>query len=155
MPWYVLRTKPNCEIKAATKLQTLAMDAYCPIKTEIRQWSDRKKKVQVPLLPSMILVNCEEAERNLVFGIPHVRQYLFWLGKPAMVTQAEVEALKSFETADYKRCELEAIKPGETIDLSAMGLQHQKGVVKYLSGDQCWVVLNSLGYIIKLQLQTE
>ena len=154
MPWFVLKTKPNCEKKAADKLQAMQLEAYCPVKTELRQWSDRKKKVQAPMLPSMILVNCDETERNLVFDAPWVKQYLFWLGKPAIVTQKEVDALRTFETTDYKRCDLVTIKPGETIDLSAMGLKHQKGVVKYVSGDQCWVVLDSLGYIVKLQLAT-
>ena len=154
MPWYVLRTKPNCEKKAADTLQAMQLDAYCPIKTEIRQWNDRKKKVQAPLLPAMILINCAETERNLVFGTSLVKQYLFWLGKPAIVTKKEVEGLRAFERVDYKRCDLVTIRPGETIDLSTMGLKHQKGLVKYVSGDQCWVVLDSLGYIVKLQLAT-
>ncbi len=130
------------------------METYCPVKTDVKQWSDRKKKVEVPLLPSMILVNCKDTERNLVFNVPLVKQYLFWLGKPAIATQKEVDALKSFENEDYKRCDLETIKTGETIDLSPMGLQQKKGVVKYVSGEQCWVVLDSLGYIVKLQLAT-
>jgi len=153
MPWFVLKTKPNSEKKVATQLQDMQMEAFCPVRTEIRQWSDRKKKVQVPLLPSMILLNCEEADRNRVFGIPLVTNYLFWLGKPAIVTNDEIEALRSFEKEEYRRCDLEAIRHGETVDLSSIGLKHQKGVVKYVSGDQCWVVLDNLGYIVKLQLE--
>ena len=128
MPWFVLKTKPNSEKKVATYLQEIQMEAFCPIRTEIRQWSDRKKKVQVPLLPSMILVNCEETERNKVFSVPLVNNYLFWLGKPAIVTNDEIEALRSFEKEEYRRCDLAAIRHGETIDLSSIGLKHQKGV---------------------------
>jgi transcription antitermination factor NusG len=152
MPWFVLKTKPNSEKKVTAQLQDMQMVAYCPVKTEIRQWSDRKKKVKVPLLPSMILVNCAEADRDRVFSIPQVRGYLFWLGKPAIVTAKEVEALQSFEHEEYKRCDLVAVSPGQEIDLGAIGMKHQKGVVKYVSGDQCWVVLDNLGYLVKLQL---
>ena len=154
MPWFVLKTKPNSEKKVAAQLQSLQMDAYCPVRTEIRQWSDRKKKVKVPLLPSMILVNCEETERNQVFTVPQVKQYLFWLGKPAIVTEEEVKALRSFEHEEYKRCDLVAMEPGQKIDLGVIGMKHQKGVVKYVKGDQCWVVLDNLGYIVKLQLES-
>ena len=154
MPWFVLKTKPNSEKKVSAQLQELYMEAYCPLKTEMRQWSDRKKKVKVPLLPSMILVNCAETERNQVFSIPNVKGYLFWLGKPAVVTEKEVAALRSFENEEYRRCELFSMEPGKTIDLSAIGLKHQKGVVKYVSGDQCWVVLDNLGYVVKLQLES-
>ena len=89
----------------------------------------------------------------MVFDVPLVRNYLFWLGKPAIATEDEIEALRSFENEGYKRCDLEAIKQGDSIDLSSLGLQHQKGVVKYISGDQCWVVLDNMGYIIKLQMK--
>jgi transcription antitermination factor NusG len=154
MPWFVLKTKLNSEKKVASQLKDMQMEAYCPFKTEIRQWSDRKKKVKVPLLPSMILVNCTEAERNKVFSIPNTKGYLFWLGKPAVVTETEVEALRSFQNEEYKRCDLVSIEPGKTIDLSSIGLKHQKGVVKYVSGDQCWVVLDNLGYVVKLQLES-
>ena len=154
MPWFVLKTKPNSEKKVSAQLQELHMEAYCPLKTEMRQWSDRKKKVKVPLLPSMILVNCAETERNQVFSVPNVKGYLFWLGKPAIVTEKEVTALRSFEIEEYRRCELVSMEPGKKIDLSSMGLKHQKGVVKYVSGDQCWVVLDNLGYVVKLQLES-
>ena len=154
MPWFVLKTKPNSEKKVAQQLQELQLKAYCPVKTEIRQWSDRKKKVKVPLLPSMILVNCDGTERHKVFAVPNAKQYLYWLGKPAVVTENEVEALRSCENEDYRRCDLIAIKPGQEIDLGSIGLRHQKGVVKYVSGDQCWVVLDKLGYLVKLQLES-
>ena len=154
MPWFVLKTKPNSEKKVTAQLQDMQIEAYCPLRTEIRQWSDRKKKVKLPLLPSMILVNCAEADRNLVFAVPQVKQYLFWLGKPAIVTEKEVEALRTFENEEYRRCDLVSLEPGKKIDLSSLGLKHQKGVVKYVSGDQCWVVLDNLGYVIKLQLDS-
>ena len=152
MPWFVLKTKPNSEKKVTAQLQAMHMEAYCPVRKEIRQWSDRKKKVKVPLLPSMILVNCDDSERQKVFSVSNVIQYLFWLGKPAVVTENEVEALRSCEKEDYKRCDLVAIKPGQEIDLGSIGLTHQKGLVKYVSKDQCWVVLDKLGYLVKLQL---
>ena len=153
MPWFVLKTKHTSEKKVTAQLQEMQMEAYCPVRTEIRQWSDRKKKVKVPLLPSMILVNCEDTERQKVFTVPNVRRYLYWLGKPAVVTENEVEALRSFENDDYRRCDLVAIEPGKKIDLSSIGMAHQQGVVKYVSGDQCWVVLDNLGYVVKLQLE--
>lgn len=154
MPWFVLKTKPNSEKKVAGQLLDMQMEAYCPVRSEIRQWSDRKKKVKVPLLPSMILVNCKDSERHKVFGIPNAKQYLYWLGKPAVVTEKEVEALRSCEKEAYRRCDLVAVEPGKTIDLNAIGMTHQKGVVKYVSGDQCWVILDNLGYVVKLQLES-
>ena len=46
MKWYVLHTKPRCEKKAEQQLLSMGIIAYCPTRTEMKLWSDRRKKVQ-------------------------------------------------------------------------------------------------------------
>ncbi|NKI25217.1 UpxY family transcription antiterminator [Arenibacter sp. 6A1] len=153
MPWYVLHTKPKNEKKAAIRLQDMGIDAYCPTRTEVKQWSDRKKKVEVPLLPSMILVQLAEKERNHVFQVPGVLRYMHWLGKPATVTQAEVEALQAVQNhKNNHNIKVKAIQPGTKIDMSAMGFTKQEGTVQYVSGKNYWVVLEGLGFVIKMEI---
>ena len=153
MSWYVLITKPKYEIKVAERLANNGYEVCCPTRTEIRQWSDRKKKVTVPLLPSMVLINVAEKERIKVFTVPGAVRYLFWLGEPAIVPAKEVELLK--EIADQKQqvISTEKIGVGQEIDLQAFGLTAKKGTVKYVSGNQCWVVLHNLGYVVKLKIE--
>ena len=153
MAWHVLITKPKYELKVAQRLLEHGFEVCCPTRIEIRQWSDRKKKVTVPLLPSMILVNIAEKDRSKVFVAPGALRYLFWLGKPAVVPSEEVEVLK--EIADQKQNVLstEKIGVGQEIDLKPFGLSTTKGTVKYISGNQCWVVLHNLGYVIKLKIE--
>ena len=153
MPWYVLYTKPQNERKIAARLKNIGIEAYCPLRTEIRQWSDRKKKMKVPLLPSMLLVNVQENARNMVYQVPGVQRYMFWLGKPAMVSQKEVDALQEMETQkNNDKLKVETLKPGAKLDLTKMGFHAQEGTVKYVSGNQCWVVLEGLGYVIKIEI---
>ena len=54
--WYVLYTKPRHEIKALERLTQNGFEVYCPMKTTLKQWSDRKKKVSEPLLPSYLFI---------------------------------------------------------------------------------------------------
>lgn len=153
MPWYVLHTKPRNEKKVASRLEDLGIEAYCPLRKEVRQWSDRKKTVEVPLLPSMILVNLEEKERHTVFMAPGAVSYMFWLGKPAVVTQEEVEALQEMQAnKNNHTLQVESIGLGTQLNLTEMGFKAQKGTVKYVSGNQCWVVLEGLGYVVKLEI---
>ena len=152
MPWYVLITKPKSEKKVAQKLEQKGIEVCCPVTSELRQWSDRKKKVEVPLLPSMILVKLEDKERSIVFETYGVVRYLFWLGKPATVLESEVDTLVDIKSNNFTLLNVEKIQPGDNIDLKELGFQQEKGTVKYVSGNQCWVVLDSLGYVIKLQI---
>ena len=68
--WFVIVTKPQNEKKVEVQLNQIGVQAYCPVRTELRQWSDRTKKIKVPLLPSMLLVKIPNNLRNIVFDLP-------------------------------------------------------------------------------------
>ena len=46
--WLVVKTKPNAEKKVAERLALKELEVYLPLYTTVKQWSDRKKKVQKP-----------------------------------------------------------------------------------------------------------
>ena len=149
--WHVIYTKPRAEKKVEDRLNDFGIKAYCPVKKEIKQWSDRKKKILVPVLPSMVLVNIDEKERNKVFDIPGVVRYMFWLGKHAIVKEEEVDSLKTLLTQNnIISQDTIALKIGEQIDVP--GFENQSGIIKKISNNQIWVVLKNLGYVIKLKI---
>ena len=57
--WFVLYTKPRHELKVLEHLTNLGIETYTPTKIEVRKWSDRKKKVTICLLPSIVLLFLE------------------------------------------------------------------------------------------------
>ncbi|TXD81352.1 UpxY family transcription antiterminator [Subsaximicrobium wynnwilliamsii] len=151
--WYVIITKPRSERKVADRLSAIGIDVYCPIKTEMRQWSDRKKKVEVPVLPSMVLVKLADKDRNRVFEVTGVVRYLFWLGEPAVVREEEIDVLKKAMDSGLNIVEVDTIKVGDMIEIEGLGsVKKEKGKVKYVSGNRCWVVLESLGYVVTLDI---
>ena len=152
MNWYVLHTKPRCEKKAEEKLLSLGIKAYCPTRNEIRLWSDRKKRIQVPVLPSMVLVNIEDKDINRVFECRGVVRYMFWLGKRAVVRQSEVDILKKYLKGDYNliNSKLSNIKVGDNFSLSSFN--NERGIVNRISNNNIWIYLKSIGYSVKLKL---
>ena len=54
--WYALYTKPRKEQKVAQQLEELGFVVYLPLKVEVKQWSDRKKKVISPLFSSYVFI---------------------------------------------------------------------------------------------------
>ena len=149
--WHVIYTKPRAEKKVEERLNNFGIEAYCPVKQQVKQWSDRKKKILVPVLPSMVLVNIDEKERNKVFDVPGVVRYMFWLGKHAVVKEQEVDSLKNLlNQNNIVSQETIALKVGEKIDVP--GFENQSGIIKKISTNQIWVVLKDLGYVIKLKI---
>lgn len=151
MNWFVVHTKPRFEKKVEERLLSLGIEAYCPVRKEIRLWSDRKKKVDVPVLPSMVLVKLEEKNINYVFNVNGVVRYMFWLGKRAIVRQKEVDVLKNYLNGN-KLINQEIIKfnPGDRINVE--GFNNEDGVIEKVSNNTAWVFLENLGYTIKLNL---
>ena len=148
--WYVLYCKPNTEKSTTQKLKEKGFEVYCPTQTQVKQWSDRKKKIEKPVLPSMLLVYIKDKNRPQVFTIPSVQRYLFFAQQPAVVREAEVEAMREYLSDDYDKLEVERIEVGNKLHLDDFGFKNQQGVVKKLSNKQAWIYLESLGYIIKV-----
>ena len=151
MNWFVLHTKPRFEKKVEERLLSLGIEAYCPVRKEIRLWSDRKKKVDVPVLPSMVLVKLEEKKVNDVFNVNGVVRYMFWLGKRATVREKEIDILKNYLKGNKLiNQEITRYNPGDRINLP--GFNDEYGLVEKVSNNTAWIFLENLGYTIKLNL---
>ena len=151
MPWYVLYIKSHNEIKTATFLAELGITVYCPIVTEYRQWSDRVKKVEVPLIRSYIFVNLEEKERPLVFQVPGIIRYLFWLGKPAIVPETEIKTMQLWLQNDIQEARVEQLQPGDRFSIPKGPFKGQESIIHEVSKSRLQVILVVLGIKITMK----
>jgi len=152
MNWYVIYTKPRCAKKAEEQLLSLGINAYCPTRNETRLWSDRKKRIQVPVLPSMVLVHIEEKDINRVFESPLVVRYMFWMGKRAVVRQSEIDILKKYLDGSYNLSNSISSSVNVGDDFKLPSFNNEKGVVSKISNNNIWIYLKSIGYSVKLKL---
>ena len=117
MVWYALYTKPHSEKKVMHGVKQLGIQAYCPMYSQVRQWSDRKKKILVPAIRSYVFVKPEERKRNHVFEVPGVVRYLYWLGKPAVIWEHEIEAMRKALSGNVESVSVSHYKPGDSISI--------------------------------------
>ena len=146
--WFVLFTKPRNELMVTEGLTRLGVEVYTPTKIEVRQWSDRKKKVIVPLLPSMVLVQLSEKELGTVFEIPGVVRFLFEHGKRANVPNQEVLAMKSY-LEDTKIADEKGLAVGDIVEVPLLG---EQATLLSIKGKKCLAQLQKLGAIVSFQL---
>jgi transcription antitermination factor NusG len=152
MNWYVVYTKPKWEKKVADKLSQLGIETYCPLITQVKQWSDRKKKIEVPLFNSYVFVQLSDSERNSVFQVAGVVRYLFWLGKPAIVKDQEIEIIKkSLKAPNISDVTVSAIQVGDKIKLESGAFSNQNAIVQEISNSYYTLVLETLGCVLKIK----
>jgi len=147
--WFVLCTKPRNELKVTERLTRIGVEVYTPVKTDVSQWSDRKKKVTIPLLPSMVLVRLSEKELATVFDVPGVVRFLFEHGKRASVLNEEVVAMRSYLEAT----KVESEKGLAVGDLVKVPFLEQHATMISIKGKKCFAQLQKLGVIVSFQLQ--
>ena len=122
------------------------------MKTTLKQWSDRKKKVSEPLLPSYIFIKTTEKNRPQPLKDPSVLNYIFWLGKPAIVRDSEIDTLKGIVSRDkVQEFEVRKLKIGSEIVINKGLIKSKNAVVKTVSNNHVTAELKELGMTIVLK----
>ncbi|MFO7721359.1 MAG: UpxY family transcription antiterminator [Gillisia sp.] len=152
MQWYVLYTKSKAEIKTAGRLNDLGIEVYCPVITEVRQWSDRKKKVTVPLFRSYVFVKMEAKDRNLVFDAPGVVSYLFWLGDRAVVKDEEIRVIRQWlENDGVDEAKIDVLNAGDRITISKGAFKDQEAIIKEVGKKTMRLILPKLNCVLQVK----
>jgi len=151
MNWYVVYTKPKWEKKVAERLNEIGVVTFCPLLTKISQWSDRKKKISVPLFNSYIFVQLEDLQRHRIFEVTGAIRYLFWLGKPAVVKDSEIEAIKKWlSVPDTYDVLVDQWKKGDKIVMESGPFLSQSAVIQEVKKNHYILILESLGCILRV-----
>ncbi|MGB7842744.1 MAG: UpxY family transcription antiterminator [Salinimicrobium sp.] len=153
MNWYALYTKPRWERKVAKQLEEQGIECYCPVITQVRQWSDRKKKITTPLFKSYVFVHLDDRVRAKVFDIPGVVQYLFWLGKPAIIREEEISTIKNWLEDDrVEDVEVGDLSPGDKINIANGSFKGQDAIVQKVGKKRLKLVLKNLGLVVNARI---
>ncbi len=153
MEWYVIYTKSRWEKKVAEELAQLDMEAYCPTITEVKQWSDRKKKVVSPLFKSYVFVRIMEKSRDKVFAVPGVVRYLYWLGKPAVVKDSEINTIKDWLDNDkVEDISTDHLSPGDRITIANGNFKGQDAIINEIGKKRLRLILKNMGVVVNVKI---
>ncbi len=92
--WRILYVRPRFEKKVHQQLLDIGIDSFLPLREEIREWSDRKKKVIVPLFNGYIFVRVDERQRIKALEIYGVLKYIHFSGVLVEVRPAIIESIR-------------------------------------------------------------
>ncbi len=155
--WYVLYTKPRNEKKIALLLQQKNINTYCPVQEVVKQWSDRKKKISEPVFKSYVFVELNDYTKDSI-EVLNTRgsvRFLWWLGKPAIVRDEEIETIKNFLNK-YRCVEVNNnINTGQEVYITEGVFKDKKGTVVQLRGKTAILHIDSLGWNISAHIDLQ
>ena len=151
--WFVVYTKPQQELKVAGQLSAMGITNYCPTITLVKHYSDRKKKVNKPLLSSYVMVELEEKEREKVFVCNGIVRYLFFLGKPAVVPASDITLMQDHLNGVYNDSKITTLSVGDSHRITQGPFSGISGRVVETDNTKVKLELASLGMRITLKKQ--
>ena len=127
--WFAIYVKSRNEKKVFKSLNDIGIESFLPLITKIKQWSDRKKKVEEPLFNSYLFVNIPLSDYYKVLNVKGVVRFICFEKKPVEVPENQIEAIKKYicdtdihdvdyESINFKEGELVRIKSGQMKDLT-------------------------------------
>lgn len=92
--WLVVYTMSRAEKKIQKELARREIECFLPLHKVIKQWSDRKKKLELPLFPNYLFVRPGQLDSYKVLMVPGVVKYVKANKELATVREEQIDAIK-------------------------------------------------------------
>ena len=111
--WHVLYVRYRHESKVYKELMEKKLEAFLPMATSIRKWSDRTKTIQIPLFPSYVFVNIKSnRDFHDALNVESGCSYLSFGKEYGKVSEEEINYIRLFtEVQDITDVQVEPALP--------------------------------------------
>lgn len=154
--WYALYVNSRAEKRVMESLIQKNIEAYVPFIKTMKQWSDRKKLIELPLFNGYVFVKTNGFENVKILQTKGVVNFVKHVGKIAEIREIEIKRLKQIVDLGYS---IEAgvlskkYNKGDKIKILSGPLKNIEGFVLNVNNEQfIEVILEKIGYCIKVKL---
>ena len=151
--WYAVKTRSRWEKKIVKKLSDRGIENYCPLQKRVSQWSDRKKIILEPVFSGFIFVRVDKENIWDVKNVEGIVNYIYFLGKPAVVRDKEIELIRKFlDKFENEEIEQGHIKLNGKVRVTSGPLMNYEGILLEISGNKAIVRIDSMGIFLSAHI---
>jgi transcription antitermination factor NusG len=126
--WYALYTKSRYEKKTGQLLSEIGFEVYVPLLKTIKQWSDRKKKVEEPLFRSYIFIKTTTDKFHIARSVEGAVYIVSFNREPAVIQEEQIKSLQLLLDSEEKfDLSQEEFATGDTVEVMQGSLRGLKG----------------------------
>ena len=126
--WYAVYTRPRAEKLVYQRLIESDIETFLPMQKTIRQWSDRKKLIEKPLLSSYIFVNVVAKQFPIIFKTYGIVKFVTFEGQPVPIPQNQIDNLRLLINSDAEiEVTSEKFAPGDNVEVTSGSLRGLTG----------------------------
>lgn len=116
--WYALYTRPRAEKLVHQRLIEAGIETFLPLQKTYRQWSDRKKLVEKPLLSSYVFVRTRPRQFPIVYRTTGVVKFVSFEGHPVAIPQRQIDNLRLLINSDAEiEVTTEKLATGDNVEV--------------------------------------
>jgi len=151
--WHAVYTHPRWEKKVAELLVSRKIETYCPLRKMVKQWVDRKKVILEPLFTSYVFVRGMSTDLPVIRQTHGVLNFLYWLGRPAIVRDDEIENIRLFLN-EHQNVRLEKldVHVNDTVRIMSGALHMREGSVMEVRNHTVKVLLPTMGFAMVAEI---
>mgnify|MGYP001404502165 CR=1 FL=1 len=138
-PWLAAYTRPRHEQKVLRYWQSFGFDAFLPTYKSWRNWSDRRKVLQLPLFPGYVFVRITEEERQSAVQAPGLLWFVHNARKILSIDEQELHAIRRLLDSGFEYGPLASVSVGDEVEIVSGAMTGQRGCL--LSKDPGSIVL--------------
>jgi len=156
LKWRILYVRARFEKKIEKQLLDMGIKTFLPLREVLRQWTDRRKKVVVPLFPSYIFVHVNERQRIKTLDVFGTVKYVQFSGKLAEVRPDIIESIRIAVDGPARLNVVSTqLKPGASVKVMYGPLAGMRGnLVEYRGSKKVAIILESIQQALVVEVSS-
>lgn len=140
--WFAVQTKPRHEKRVVIELQEKGIVTFLPLFTDVRQWSDRKRKIDLPLFANYVFVRMsdERETRVTVLQTNGVFRFVGGRGAGIVIPDEQIESIQAIVRNKISCVPYPFMQVGKQVRIRGGSLDGLQGVILSINGDQSLIV---------------
>ena len=156
--WHVIYTRSRAEKKVYANLKAQHIECFLPLQKKLRQWKDRKKWVEMPIISGYCFVYIDQKEYEAVLQTNHVVCYVSFEGKPAQIPQKQIDFLKKLTAQSEFEVEVsrQTFGPGKKVEIISGPLVGLRGELLSCRGKNRFVLrIEQINTVFSVEVPAE
>ena len=140
--WFALYTRPRHEQRVYDRLCAAETESFLPMMEMVRQWSDRRKRVMLPLFPGYMFVKIpwQPLARLNVAKVPGVVRLISDYENPAPIPEEQILAIQRFIANDLPMDPCPYVHVGQRVEVKRGALKGLQGLLVRKKGQYRFVI---------------
>ena len=140
--WYALHTRARHEKAIERRLRDQGMETFVPTTIQVHHWSDRKKKVEVPLFSCYVFICCalSAEDRSRVYQVDGVHGFVGTRGTSLPIPDEEIESIQKVLTQTAPWRSYPFLKVGQRVRVRGGAMDGVEGVFLSENGDHSLII---------------